>query len=123
MYNNFLDVKSEYSDSKYVIIPAPLEHTVSYGKGTSKAPELILESSIQLETYDDELCIEPINAGIHVAEPVELEGNKIEVYLNQLSKKVSTCISDNKIPIVIGGEHSLSYGVFEGIRNQGPKIR
>ena len=44
---NFLAIEKEYSnykDSKIVIVSAPLEKTVSYGKGTSKGPEEILKA-------------------------------------------------------------------------------
>lgn len=38
-----------------VIIPVPWEVTVSYGSGTSKAPQAILEASVQIDLSPDDL--------------------------------------------------------------------
>ena len=48
--------------SKFHIIPVPLEKTVSYGKGTSKGPENIIYASNELERYTgkSEPCLEGI---------------------------------------------------------------
>jgi len=39
-------------DSRVVIIPVPYESTTSYGGGTSKGPQAILEASRQVDLYD-----------------------------------------------------------------------
>ncbi len=40
-----------------MIIPAPLEYSVSYMKGTARGPQAILDASSQIELYDEELDI------------------------------------------------------------------
>ncbi|HEX8616672.1 MAG TPA: agmatinase [Thermoanaerobaculia bacterium] len=41
-------------DSKVVIVPVPFEATTSYGGGTSKGPEAVLEASKQVDLFDQE---------------------------------------------------------------------
>src|SRR6516225_9859158 len=60
---NFLGLEAKYSSydkSKIVIVQAPYEKTVSYGKGTAKAPKAIIDASQYVEFFDneffDELC-------------------------------------------------------------------
>lgn len=115
IYNDFLDYDRDYKDAKFILIPAPMEATVSYGHGTSLGPAALLESSTQLETYDIELDSEAVCKGVHTFDAVEQAGLSPEEYLNRLREKVSSCAKDKKIPVVIGGEHSLSYAVFQGI--------
>lgn len=115
MYNDFLNYNCDYKDSKFVLIPAPMEMTVSYGKGTKNGPDAIIGSTIQLEVYDAELKCEPINVGVHTLGPVVQRTDNPEVYIDDLKENVSRCVADGKIPVVLGGEHSLSYGVFKGI--------
>lgn len=48
---------SEYApvaphEAAFHIIPAPLEQSVSYGGGTARGPQAILEASQQLEAWD-----------------------------------------------------------------------
>ena len=114
-YNDFLDYDREYKDAQFVIIPAPMEFTVSYGEGTKLGPASLLNASAQLETYDIELDSEAVCRGVHTLEPLTQDSMNSESYLKKLKETVSKCVRDKKIPVVIGGEHSLSYGVFQGI--------
>ncbi len=50
-------------EARVVLIPAPWEATVSYGGGTSRGPEAILEASKQVDLYDIETG-KPYEAGI-----------------------------------------------------------
>ncbi len=55
---NFLGLEKKYSrynKSKIVILQAPLEKTVSYGKGTKDGPKEILKASHYVEFFDEEL--------------------------------------------------------------------
>lgn len=90
---------TKYETSKFVVIPCPHEKTTSYGKGTKNGPQAILTSSQIVENFDEELHVETYKAGIHT------------LPTTQISKLGSTCenvVKDKKIPIILGGEHSLS---------------
>lgn len=112
---HFLEKEFSYSESKYIVVPAPLERSVSYGGGTKTAPSKIIEASHQLEEFDFELNTEPFKQGIHVLNEVSFSGD-INAFNLNLETVVAKIINDNKIPIVIGGEHSISYPVFKGIK-------
>src|SRR5437868_10969563 len=51
------------AESALVYLPVPWEATVSYGGGTSRGPEAILEASKQVDLYDIETG-KPYEAGI-----------------------------------------------------------
>ena len=57
-------------DAAVVVLPAPLEATVSYGGGTGRGPAAILEASLQVELYDEQLGFEPYRAGIWTEPPL-----------------------------------------------------
>ena len=117
--NNKIFLKSELSDteknkdfSKFDIIPVPLEKTVSYGKGTSMGPQAIIEASNELERYTGKS--EPCLDGIYT-HPF-LDCNKpIDIVINELQKLTQSVSSKNKIPVILGGEHSITYGAVNGI--------
>ena len=117
--NNNIFLKSELSDteknkdfSKFDIIPVPLEKTVSYGKGTSMGPQAIIEASNELERYTGKS--EPCLDGIYT-HPF-LDCNKpIDIVINELQKLTQSVSSKNKIPVILGGEHSITYGAVNGI--------
>jgi agmatinase len=107
----FLESESEEpegkhkSDSLFHIIPVPLEQTVSYGGGTAGGPAAILEASQQLERWDG--FSEPITAGIDTGPFIDCSGD-ISVILGRIEKAVSAVAERDKIPVVLGGEHTVS---------------
>ncbi len=112
---NFLGLEdkfSRYDSSDIVIISAPLEKTVSYGKGTAKGPKAILQSSPYLEFYDEEtdreLCLEK---GIATLPELQLDSLTQEEAIEQVYSSVKSVLDDGKFAVVLGGEHSLSSAV------------
>ena len=51
------------AEAKVVIIPVPFEATTSYGGGTSRGPQAVLEASKQVDLFDHETG-RPYEAGI-----------------------------------------------------------
>lgn len=110
---NFLGLEREhsnYKDSQIVILSAPLEKTVTYGKGTSKGPKEILRSSHYVEFYDEEqsreLCFEK---GICALEPMKFEKNSVEKSIAKIYKEIVKHLENEKFVVTLGGEHTLSY--------------
>ena len=96
--------------NKVVVVPFGLEKTVSYGGGTKNAPKEIIKASHQVELFDEELDKEPYKEiGIKTLKPFLIK-KEIKSALNQLSKINEKILSNNKLPIIFGGEHSLTVG-------------
>jgi len=89
----------------FTVIPVPLEQTVSYGAGTARGPEVILEASQQLEAWDG-LSV-PLEAGIATASVVDCSGD-IETILARISTAVEQALVQDSLPVVLGGEHTVS---------------
>lgn len=109
---NFLAIDKKYSnykDSQIVIISAPLEKTVSYGKGTARGPKEILNASHYVEFFDEELnkelCFEK---GICTLPELNLSKLPINKSLDKIYKEVCKHIDAGKFVVTLGGEHSLS---------------
>jgi agmatinase len=109
---NFLAIDKKYSnykDSGIVVISAPLEKTVSYGKGTAKGPQEILEASHYVEFYDEELnrelCFEK---GICTLAPLDFKKVSVQKGIEKIYKEVGKHIAAGKFVVTLGGEHSLS---------------
>ncbi len=102
-------------DPKVIIVPFGLEKTVSYGAGTKNGPKEIIKASHQVELFDEELNKEPHKEiGIKTLKPFPIK-KKINQALDQLSSINEKIISDNKFPMVFGGEHSITPGSIKPI--------
>jgi len=107
----FLGIDAELSKSPQVIVvPFGLEKTVSYGGGTKNGPKEIIKASHQVELFDEELNKEPYKEiGIKTLKPFLIK-NKMKSALDQLSKINEDILSNDKFPLVFGGEHSITPG-------------
>lgn len=112
---NFLGLSAKYASSasaRVHIIPCPYEHTTSYGKGTANGPKAILEASQEVELFDDELWTEPFKVGVHTADAVAID--KVEAGeskpFQSLYEVVKPLVDNDKFPLILGGEHSLTLG-------------
>ena len=107
------DSERHAKDARFVVIPMPLERTVSYGSGTANGPAAILAASDQLER----LCAgwEPCSLGIHTEPPVNCSGPLPEV-MKRLSDRTAAAVLAGQVPVTLGGEHSLTYGAAMGVQ-------
>lgn len=100
-----------YASSRGVVVPVPFEHSVSWGRGTARGPEAIIEASNYVEIYDEvleEVPLEP--AGIHTCAEVQFEGGDPVAFLDDLAALARNLFADGKFPVFLGGEHSLTTG-------------
>ncbi|MEX0350142.1 MAG: agmatinase [Paracoccaceae bacterium] len=112
----FLDselTESERTDAaRFRVIPVPLERTVSYGSGTANGPAAILEASNELERITGHA--EPCAEGILTEPPLDCDGPLPDV-MERLAQRTEAAIRAGKVPVTLGGEHSLTYGAVTGV--------
>lgn len=110
--SNYLGIEDKYSgldSSQIVIVSAPFEKTVSYGKGTANGPKAILEASHYVEFYDEEFDRELVfEKGIATLKPISFKKLSIKKSLNLIAQTVRELLSKKKFVVVLGGEHSIS---------------
>ena len=119
----FLGIDNKFNfKEKVIIVPFGLEKTVSYGGGTKNGPKEIIKASHQVELFDEELNKEPYKEiGVKTLEPFPIK-KKIEDALNQLSKINEKILAQNKFPMVLGGEHSITPGSLKPFLKKYNKI-
>lgn len=96
-----------------LLLPVPVEKTVSYGTGAAGGPQAILAASLQLETFDEETLVEFTEAPrLHTLPPLSAEGS-LEDCLARIQDHVRPL--RDKFLLTLGGEHSVTYGVVAGL--------
>lgn len=124
--HNFLMIPEKVSsleNSKVVILSAPYEASVSYGKGTKFGPKAIIESSHYVEFYDEEfdneLCFE---IGIATTKELQFGKRKDKKAITFLYEKVKEIITLDKFCVVLGGEHSISTAPIKAYLEKYPDL-
>ena len=118
MIPDFLDSELSAAErdaaiARFRVIPVPLERTVSYGAGTAGGPNAILEASSKLERLWR--GGEPCSAGIATEPPIDCTGT-LPAVMARIAARTGAAAAEGRIPVVLGGEHSLSYGAVTGLR-------
>ncbi len=96
-----------------VILPLPLEKTVSYGRGTGGGPKAILDASCQIETFDEQTLVDfERSPRLHTMDFLPVR-ERVEDYL----EAVRMCVAPlrDKFVVAVGGEHTLTYGAASGL--------
>jgi agmatinase len=124
-----IPVKISFKQSNVVVYGVPLDITTSFGKGTWKGPEAIRRvSARQIETFmlDEKADIQDL-VGIFDLGDLKLPKTKsISKMLNHLDstipKIVASLRNDSKIPVMLGGEHTLSYYQLKSLAEEEPIV-
>ncbi len=117
--NNFGDIEREFSDfekSRVIILPVPYEATTTYRKGTKEGPQAIIDASRNMELYDEELDCEPYKVGIHTLKESKEGFDSPQKMIKALANKTQGLFSLGKLVIALGGEHTITLGMVEGLR-------
>jgi agmatinase len=103
------EVDYDYSGSGIIILPVPYDETSTWVKGSDKGPDAIMEASANLEFYDVETGTEVYKKGIHTIQPVT-EKRSPEALVDAVCSKVRQLLGENKFPVIVGGNHTVSIG-------------
>ena len=93
------------------MLPVPFDKTSSWIKGSAKGPKAIISASRNMELYDIETNSEVYTNGIHTAK--EITSKTSHEMVGNVYKEVKKALGDNKFPVVIGGEHTVSLGAIK----------
>jgi len=105
-------------EARFHVLPVPYEKTVSYGHGTAKGPGAIIASSSQLERFDG--VSDPGADGIYTWPAIDCSG-KPEKVIEDIALSVRRILEIKKIPVILGGEHTVTWGVIKGYLDAGMK--
>ncbi len=102
-------INEPYEAAEIVIAGIPLDLTSSYRTGSGLAPPKIREASVNLETY-----ITPrldIFESLHITDVGDLDLNGLDMATasKRIEELVGKIRNDGKIPVLFGGEHTLTY--------------
>jgi agmatinase len=97
--------------ARFHVLPVPYEKTVSYGHGTALGPGAIIGASGQLERWDG--SSDPGADGIYTWPAIDCSGEPQDV-IRQIGAAVARILALGKLPVVLGGEHTVTWGVMQG---------
>ncbi|UCH08401.1 MAG: agmatinase [Deltaproteobacteria bacterium] len=107
---------TDYQSAKIVVLPIPYDYTATWQKGADQGAEAIIEASAYVELYDIETDSEVHLHGIHTFEPPHLPRSP-EKLIHIVREHFSTFADDGKFPVMLGGNHSVTPGAVQGLKD------
>lgn len=114
LYGDFEEKYTNYETAEIAILPVPYDGTSTWIKGADKGPQALLEASFNLEFYDIETDSEVFKKGIATLDAVT-ENSSPEAMADEVERRMNTILDDKKLPVLLGGEHSVSVGAFRAV--------
>lgn len=112
---------SDYKKSRVVILPVPYDATTSYRSGTRDGPAAIISASMALETYDEDSGRDFSALGICTLDEMDIVVEP-EAMVKRVYEAVQALVADGKFVVMLGGEHSLSFGAAKAFREKYPEL-
>ncbi len=125
MYRNvhtFIACDHEYDDSNIVLFGAPFDGTTSYRPGTRFASAAIRNESYGIETYSPYLDKDMTDIRVFDAGDLEFGFGNTERVLKSIEEITAQILKDNKIPMMVGGEHLVTLGSVRAALKKYPDL-
>ncbi|MCU0302651.1 MAG: agmatinase [Thermoanaerobaculales bacterium] len=112
----FCELPDELADpasAAAAVVPVPYDRTSTWKKGADQGPLAILSASHHIEWYDLLTGRETCRRGIATLPPVVCD-DRPEALADLLDPLVGGLVEAGTLPIVLGGDHSVSIGAIRG---------
>ncbi len=106
----------DYAKARAVVIPVPYD-SMSASDGCRGGPAAIIEASQSLESYDIESEVDVADIGIFTSAMIDGGAPSVEAMIGKVSEAVAAVVKDGKVPILIGGDHTVSLGALTALAN------
>lgn len=110
----FGGLPSEFRDPKsaqIAVLPVPYDKTSTWQKGADKGPAALIDASANMELFDVATRSEVYRRGIFTLPAIKHAGSP-ETLADKVQKSMAKLWDDDKFPVLLGGEHSVSIGAF-----------
>jgi agmatinase len=119
---SFIGCNASFEKSKVVLIGAPFDGTVSNRPGTRFAPNRIRLESDAIETYSPYQDEDIEFKQIHDKGDIEIPHGNTEKVLSGIQKAIEEITIYKKKPLLIGGEHLVSYPAIMALYKRYPDL-
>ncbi|MDE1810991.1 MAG: agmatinase [Candidatus Micrarchaeota archaeon] len=118
-YNLFGIEEQDYKRAKVVAIPVPYDSTSTYKAGSREGPRAIIEASRNMELYSDELEKDVSKrVGIFTTDEMAPDFSSPDNMVKRIEREVDVVVDDGKVPMLLGGEHTISVGAMRSVRKK-----
>lgn len=118
----FIGCESDYEQAEIVMFGAPFDSTTSYRPGARFGPSAIRRESYGIETYSPYQDKDLTDYSIMDSGDLELCFGSSKSALFDIEERAAQILSDEKLPLLLGGEHLVTLGAFRAAIKKYPDL-
>lgn len=118
----FIGCDAAYEEASLVLFGAPFDSTTSYRPGTRYGSSAIRHESFGLETYSPYQNEDLTDYSVFDGGDLELCFGSAEAALTDIETTARNILQDNKLPLLLGGEHLVTLGAFRAALEKYPDL-
>lgn len=118
----FLGCDSGYAEARAVLFGAPFDGTTSYRPGTRFASRVMRAESYGLETYSPYQDRDLADVAVFDSGDLDLPFGNVRAVLDAIEDRAAAILADDKIPVMIGGEHLVTLGAVRAAAKRYPDL-
>ena len=118
--NIFGGIQKPFEKAKYVILGVPFDVTSTFRTGARFGPNAIREASLNIETYSFRAGIDAEDLPLHDLGDLHVSTSPKRT-VEMLKLVVEDILAAKKMPVVIGGEHTITLGIMKGLAAKAQK--
>jgi agmatinase len=111
--NFFSGFQKSFEEADYVVLGVPFDVTSTFRTGARFGPNAIRMASLNIETYSFRSGVDVEDLRLHDLGDLHVSTDT-EQTLDRLARVVGEILEAGKMPVVIGGEHTITIGVLKG---------
>ncbi len=111
--NVFSGFQKPFEKAKYAVFGVPFDVTSTYRTGARFGPTAIRQASLNIETYSFRTGVDVEDLPLHDLGDLHVSTSP-EKTVDMLRLVVEDILDAGKMPIAIGGEHTITLGVMKG---------
>lgn len=121
-FDAFIGGECEYDEAGIVLFGAPFDSTTSFRPGARFGPKAIRADSYGIETYSPYQDKDLLNLRVFDCGDLELPFGNAEKALDIIESHTARILGDNKIPVMLGGEHLVTLGAVRAAAERSPSL-
>ncbi|MGD9131575.1 MAG: agmatinase [Candidatus Bathyarchaeota archaeon] len=110
----FAGNQQSFEEAEYAILGVPFDVTSTYRTGARFAPLAIREASLNIEGYSFRTGTSIADLKIHDLGDLHVAGD-VELTLGRLALVANNLFEAEKVPVFLGGEHTITLGVMQSL--------
>ena len=110
----FMGNQQSFEEAEYAVLGVPFDVTSTYRTGARFAPLAIREASLNIEGYSFRTGTSIADLKIHDLGDLHVAGD-VELTLGRLALVAHDLFEDKKVPVFLGGEHTITLGVMRSL--------